>query len=62
MGPRALAETRKTLVSCAKLFDIKTLPAIAEVGRANYLILNEASSRNEYNSLFINTLAINPYP
>jgi hypothetical protein len=44
MGPKALAETRKTLVFSAKLFDIRTLAAITGIGRANSLIPNEAQS------------------
>jgi hypothetical protein len=43
MGPEALAKARQTVVFCAKLFDIKTLTAIAGIGRANYLILTEVS-------------------
>jgi hypothetical protein len=43
-GPEALAEARKMQVFRAKLFDIKTLTAIKRIRRANYLILNEASS------------------
>ena len=44
VGPKALAETRKTLVFSAKFFDIRTLAAITGIGRANSLILNEAQS------------------
>jgi hypothetical protein len=61
MGPGALAETRKTPVVCAKLFDIRTLTAIIRIGQVNSLILKDASSTLSPNSLFINTLTINPY-